>query len=206
MCQAQSRTMPLRTRQDPTLYEPGSTTPRLRRLRTDELGAPEVRAIRHLLESAFGPDDEDRFTEDDWQHAVGGLHFVLDVDGEIVAHASVVERMLHVGGRPLRTGYVEAVATAPDHQGAGFGTRVMREVGSYIQDHFELGALGTGSHRFYARLGWLTWTGLSSVRTASGERRTPDEDGSIMVLPATSSPVLDITAPISCEWRPGDVW
>lgn len=179
---------------------------RSRQLRTAELTAAETGAIRALLEAAFGSDEEERFTEDDWQHAVGGCHFVLDVAGEVVAHASVVERELHVGGVPLRTGYVEAVATAPAHQGAGFGTQVMRDVGAYIRERFELGALGTGSPRFYERLGWQTWRGPSSVRTASGLRRTPDEDGYILVLQTPASPPLDLTAPISCEWRPGDVW
>ena len=99
---------------------------------------------------------------------------MLELDGEIVTHASVVERELHVDDRPVRTGYVEAVATAPKHQGSGFGTMVMRDVAAYIEDHFELGALGTGSQGFYERLGWRTWIGPSSVRTPDGDRRTPD--------------------------------
>jgi aminoglycoside 2'-N-acetyltransferase I len=177
-----------------------------RRVPTDQLSPREVQAIRTLLFAAFGSDEEEGFTEDDWQHAIGGLHFVLEQDGQIVAHASVVERELHVDGRPLRTGYVEAVATAPTHQRTGLGTQVMRDVGAHIEEHFELGALGTGSHRFYERLGWLTWRGPSSVRTPDGIVRTPDEDGQILVLPTPSSPALDLDAPISCEWRPGDVW
>jgi aminoglycoside 2'-N-acetyltransferase I len=179
---------------------------RSRQLRTDELTPSEADAIRGLIEAAFGSDEEERFTEDDWQHAIGGRHFVLDVDGEVVAHASVVERLLHVGDVPLRTGYVEAVATAPAHQGAGFGTQVMRDVGAYIRERFELGALGTGSHHFYERLGWRIWRGPSSVRTAAGLHRTPDEDGNILVLETPASPRLDLTVAISCEWRPGDAW
>jgi aminoglycoside 2'-N-acetyltransferase I len=134
------------------------------------------------------------------------MHFVLDHDGVIVAHASVVERELHVGGRPVRTGYVEAVATAPDRQGAGLGSRIMADVTAYIRDRFELGALGTGRHSFYARLGWQTWTGPSFVRTPHGPRRTPDEDGYILVLGTPSSPPFDLSASISCDWRRGDVW
>ena len=178
----------------------------LRRLRTEDLTSREVRAIRDMLEVAFGQDEEERFTEDDWQHALGGVHFVLDVDEEIVVHAAVVARMLHVGGVPLRTGYVEAVATAPSRQRTGLGTVVMRDVGRHIAEVFELGALGTGTHQFYERLDWVTWGGPSSVRAPEGERRTPDDDGYIMVLRTPSSPPLDITAPISCDWRPGDVW
>jgi aminoglycoside 2'-N-acetyltransferase I len=178
----------------------------LRRVPTHALTAAEVEAIRELLWAAFPPGDDEAFTEEDWRHSIGGLHFLLELDGEFLAHASVVERELHVGGRPLRTGYVEAVATGPERQGRGLGTRVMREVNSYIEERFELGALGTGSHHFYERLGWLTWRGPTSVRTGDGTRRTPDEDGFILVLPTPASPPLDLEAPISCPWRPGDVW
>jgi aminoglycoside 2'-N-acetyltransferase I len=172
---------------------------------TDELTTADIAAIRQLLHAAFESDDEP-FTDEDWEHTIGGVHFVLELDGEIVAHASVIDRELYVDGRPFRTGYVEGVGTAPGRQRMGFGSRVMRDVTTYIQKHFELGALGTGAHAFYERLGWLTWKGPSSVRTADGTRRTPDEDGYILVLPTRSSPDLDRTATISCDWRPGDVW
>jgi aminoglycoside 2'-N-acetyltransferase I len=180
--------------------------PRLRRVSTDGLTATEVAKIRALMEVAFGSDEEERFTEDDWGHALGGVHFVLDLDGEIITHASVVERVIEVDGRPFRTGYVEAVATEPDREGHGFGSRVMTDVTDYIRGRFELGALGTGRHTFYERLGWQRWSGPSGLRTDDGVRPTPDDDGYIMVLPTPANPALDLTAPISCEWRPGDVW
>ncbi len=180
---------------------------RLRELLTPELPAVDVTAIRAMLEAAFGTEDEEEhFSEDDWLHALGGTHFVLDLDGEIVGHASVVEREIHIGGRPFRTGYVEAVAVAPDRQGSGLGSRLMARVTTFIRERFELGALGTGRHHFYERLGWQTWAGPASVRTPEGTRRTPDEDGSILVLRTPSTPPLDPAASISCEWRPGDVW
>jgi aminoglycoside 2'-N-acetyltransferase I len=178
----------------------------LRRLLTTELAPEEITAIRQLLALAFGPEEDERFGEHDWEHALGGMHFVLDLDGVIVGHASVVERELQIDGRALRTGYVEAVGVAPDRQGAGFGSQVMTDVNAWITERFELGALGTGRHRFYERLGWRTWAGPTSVRTVEGTQRTPDEDGDILVLETPSSPPLDLGAAISCEWRPGDVW
>lgn len=178
---------------------------RLRRIATDELTEAEAAGIRRLLDAAFGIGEEG-FSDDDWDHALGGVHFVLDIDDEVVAHASVVERELHLGGRPLRAGYVEAVAAAPARQGQGLGSRVMRPATEYIRERFELGALGTGSHGFYERLGWSRWRGPSSVRTAGGLRRTVEDDGYIMVLPTPSSPQLDYDAPISCDWRPADAW
>src|SRR6266511_5192019 len=99
--------------------DPGATDrARLRRVPTRELTASEIRAIRELLWAAF-PSGDEGFTEDDWQHAIGGLHFVLEFDARILAHASVVERELHVGGRAVRSGYVEAVATDAERQGRG---------------------------------------------------------------------------------------
>jgi aminoglycoside 2'-N-acetyltransferase I len=177
----------------------------VRRVPTAGLTPPEISAIRELVWAAFGTGDE-AFTEDDWDHSIGGMHFVLELDGEIVAHASVVERELQLGGRPFRTGYVEAVATAADRQGRGLGSVLMNDVAAYIRDQFELGALGTGRQTFYERLGWLTWQGPSSVRSADGPQATPDDDGYILVLPTSHSPGLDRTLPISCERRPGDVW
>jgi aminoglycoside 2'-N-acetyltransferase I len=177
----------------------------VRRVPTADLTAAEVSTIRDLLWEAFGP-GEDGMTEDDWRHALGGTHFLLETDDRIVAHAAVVEREIHVEERALRTGYVEAVATALDRQGGGLGSLLMADVGAYIRDRFELGVLGTGRHGFYERLGWKTWAGPLFARTSEGPRRTPDDEGFLLVLETPASPPLDLTAPISCDWRQGDVW
>ena len=185
---------------------PGSERARLRRVTTDELSPAELGALRAMLVVAFGDEPEARLTDDDWTHALGGNHFVLDIDGEVVAHAAVVEREIRVAGRPLRTGYVEAVATAADRQGRGLGTIVMTAVDEHIREIFELGVLGTGSQHFYERLGWRSWRGPSSVRWPDGLRATPDDDGYLMVLETPATPPLDLDAPIDCDWRPGDSW
>jgi aminoglycoside 2'-N-acetyltransferase I len=82
----------------------------------------------------------------------------------------------------------------------------MREINRHIEARFELGALGTGKQPFYEQLGWEVWQGRTSVRTDDGERPTPEEDGYILVLRTPASPPFQLTDPISCEWRPGDVW
>jgi aminoglycoside 2'-N-acetyltransferase I len=183
-----------------------STSVRVRRLTSSELTAADVVTIRQLMTEAFGDDEEDRFDDADWEHALGGVHVVVDVGGAIVAHAAVVTRELQVAGLPIRTGYVEAVATAPARQGEGLGTAAMREIGAIIDAEYELGALGTGSHHFYERLGWRTWRGPAFVRIRDGDRRTPDDEGYILVRSTPRTPPLDDGAPISCDWRPGDVW
>lgn len=179
---------------------------RLRDLPTESLTEPELIAIRALMDAAFGTDEEDGFADEDWAHALGGRHFVLDIHGQIVSHASVVERVLEIGGQPLRTGYVEAVATAPGLEDRGHGSAVMTAANEHILATFELGALGTGRHAFYGRLGWETWRGQALLRTPEGPVRTPDEEGFILVLRTPQSPPFDLSDSISCEWRPGDVW
>ena len=161
--------------------------------------------MREMVRAAFA-DDPEAFTEEDWQHALGGIHFILEEDGLIVAHASVVERDLHVDGQRLTTGYVEAVATRRDLQRRGHGSVVMRAVGEHIDERFRLGALDTGLNAFYERLGWVTWKGPTFVRTDEGLVRTAEDDGNVMVRLTGTSPNLDLSAPISCDWRPGDVW
>jgi aminoglycoside 2'-N-acetyltransferase I len=172
---------------------------------SEELRPDEVAVLREMLRDAFGDDPEEAFRDEDWDHAVGGVHFILEEEGTVAAHASVVERELHTSGHRLATGYVEAVATRADLQRRGLGSAVMREVGEYIDRTFQLGALG-GEPAFYERLGWVVWKGSTSVRAESGDVRTPEEDGFVLVRLTPTSPELDLSSPISCDWRPGDVW
>lgn len=184
----------------------------VRLARTEELAPGEVDALHDLCRRAFEEPGATRdpaglgFTDDDWAHALGGVHAFVIEGGIPVAHGSVVERDLHVGGVPLRAGYVEAVATRSDRRGLGLGTAVMRALGERIRAGSELGALDTSLHRFYARLGWEPWRGPTFVRTDDGLVATPEEDGYVMILRTPSTPAIDPDAPISCEWRPGDVW
>jgi aminoglycoside 2'-N-acetyltransferase I len=177
---------------------------RLRRVPTEELTGEELAALRELLFGAFGG----RFDEHDWDHSLGGVHVLALEDGQLVAHGAVVGRTLETGGRRLRTGYVEAVATRGDQRGRGLATLVMREVGRVVGESYELGALGDGSGipGFYQRLGWETWRGPTFVATSRGPERTPEEDGSILVLRTPATGELDPNAPIICDWRAGDAW
>ncbi len=131
-----------------------------------------------------------------------------DDEGRIVAHAAIVDRLLYPGDAVLRSGYVEAVAVLPELQRQGHGTQVMEVIDRMIDEGYELGALGTGSHAFYARLGWVTWQGPTWIRERDGSLlRSTDEDGDIMVRrTSTTPPDLDLSGPIAVDWRPGEVW
>jgi aminoglycoside 2'-N-acetyltransferase I len=175
----------------------------LREVDSAGLTTAELAEIRTLMDVAFEGD----FADEDMDHGLGGRHFLAVVDGRVASHASVVMRDLEVDGRPFRAGYVEAVATAPDLQGRGLGTAVMRAATDHVVAAYELGTLGTGAFGFYERLGWERWRGPSAVRLSDGTlRRTPDEDGFLMVLRTGPSANIDLGASLTCEWRAGDVW
>lgn len=179
---------------------------RLAVVRTEDLSSDREAALRAMLWDAWAY-KHGVFTETDWVSATGGTHLILeDDDGRIVSHASIVDRVLETGERSLATGYVEAVATAPAFRLQGHATAVMQAVGDLLDDRYELGALDTGTPGFYEPLGWVMWEGPTAVRTQRGVIGTPEEDGGVMVRRTPATPGLDVTAPISCDWRPGDVW
>ncbi|BCJ75539.1 aminoglycoside N-acetyltransferase AAC(2')-Ie [Catellatospora sp. IY07-71] len=179
-------------------------------MRVMVVGAAELTAagraeLRAMLDGAFDGD----FDDDDWAHATGGAH-VLAFDGdELVGHASVVGRTLWYDGRPLRTGYVEAVAVRHGYRGRGRGTAVMEQVAALIEREYELGALASAelAMPLYRRLGWRLWLGPTHVNGPDGRVPTPDEDGGVFVLTRPGGdPDLDLTEPLTCDWRTGDVW
>ena len=177
---------------------------RIRACATANLTDGDLAGLRALFAAAW---PGGRFTEDDVRHALGGNHWIAELDGRIVSHASVVERRLDAGGHPLRTGYLEAVATLPELERRGIATRLVRRATAHIDASFELGALSTGVPAFYLRLGWQAWLGPTWVRLPSGElERTQDDDDAILVRRTSRTPPLARTEPLTCDWRSGDVW
>lgn len=131
-------------------------------------------------------------------------HVLAYYEGTLVAHALWVTRWLQIGESPLlRTAYVEAVATEPAYQGRGFASALMRHLVTQVQA-YDLAALGPSDPAFYTRLGWQLWRGPLFVRTARGVELTPGERVMVHALP--NSLPLDLDAPISVEWRPGEIW
>jgi aminoglycoside 2'-N-acetyltransferase I len=134
-----------------------------------------------------------------------GVHLVVRDAGSIVSHLMIVERALQPGSLPpLRTGYVELVATHPDWQGRGLASRLMRAAAEDLAD-FQLGALSPSDAAFYARLGWERWRGPLFVREGTSTYATPEEE--IMVYRTGLTPAwLALDMALSCEWREGEVW
>jgi aminoglycoside 2'-N-acetyltransferase I len=159
-------------------------------------------AIRVLLDDAF----EGAFTDDDWDHAIGGVHAVAFEGEELVGHASVVQRRLLHERQAVRTGYVEALGVRADRRGRMIGGALMERIECVIDRAYELGALSTTdlAAPFYAARGWRRWLGPTSVLTPTGVVRTPDDDGSVFVRPVSAQ--LHPQRELTCDWRRGDVW
>ncbi len=169
---------------------------------TADLDAATLAAARALLDAVF----RGELTDHDWEHALGGVHALAYDGGELIGHASVVQRRLLHGGRALRAGYVEGVGVSEQRRGQGHGAALMDALERVIRAAYDLGALGStdAAAGFYAARGWRLWQGPTSALTPAGMVRTEADDDGIYVLPVAVA--LDLSGPLACDWRDGDVW
>jgi aminoglycoside 2'-N-acetyltransferase I len=158
------------------------------------------------MDEAFGdlPEDE-RFGDYDWEHALGGQHVLIHDDAGVVGHGALVMRRLLHGGRALRAGYVEAVATAATHRRRGVGSTVMSALEELASayDLLALGATDDGVLLYESR-GWQRWRGRLLALTPDGVVRTDEDEGWLFVLPGDAD--VDLDGDLTCDWRPGDLW
>ena len=175
---------------------------KVRTSHTADLDTATLAAARKLLNDAFDRD----FTEHDWEHALGGMHALVWDGGELIGHASLIQRRLLHGGRALRAGYVEGVGVRADKRRCGHGTAMMEALEQVARGAYDLAALGATEEAagFYTRRGWMRWQGPTWALTPTGIERTAEEDGCVHVL-ALAVP-LDVAGELTCDWRDGDVW
>jgi aminoglycoside 2'-N-acetyltransferase I len=162
---------------------------RVRVVQRDELSEEALAALLAWLEDAYG-DAIGSWRRETWTDVGPGPHFMLDdPDGQLLAHACIDCVPVTMGDVELTAGYLENVATRADSRRKGFGSVVVEAAHREIGTNAEIGFLATGHSRsFYERLGWVRWTGPTSVTERDGSiTRTAEEDGNIMalVLPRT---------------------
>mgnify|MGYP005730260543 CR=1 FL=1 len=149
-----------------------------------------------------------RAFEEEWQlEAMGkGWHVLGWLDGQLVTHGMWITRWLQVADGPLlRTAYVEGVVTEFAFRNGGLATAVMQRI-AYEIEEYELGGLSPFSVAYYQRLGWEQWRGPLFIRTERGLLATPEEDECVMILRLPQTPPLNLDAPLSAEWRAGELW
>jgi len=133
-------------------------------------------------------------------------HILAYLNGKLVSYVAIITRWIQMSNGPLlRTAYVEGLATDLAFRGNGFATQVMRRFITEAQD-YDFGALATGSHGFYERLGWRLWEGPLYTRKDNELIAMPEEQGCVMVYTLPKTPPLDIAAPLSIEWRELEPW
>ncbi|MEU1732695.1 GNAT family N-acetyltransferase [Streptosporangium sp. NPDC020145] len=174
----------------------------VRTAHTSELGTATLETARRLLVEVFDGD----LSDDDWEHALGGVHALAWRGAELVGHASVVQRRMLHGGRALRAGYVEAVGVRADLRRGGYGTALMDALERVVHGAYDLGALSASDEAvpFYRGRGWRQWRGETFALTPDGLERTEEEDEGVHVLPVTVP--LTLSGTLTCDWRDGDVW
>ncbi|MEU9373310.1 GNAT family N-acetyltransferase [Streptomyces sp. NPDC048255] len=179
------------------------TDTRTRLAHTSQLGPGTLEEIRALLDAAFEGD----FSDEDFEHGLGGMHVLVYEGGELVAHGSVVQRRVVHGGRALRTGYVEAVAVRADLRRRGFAGRVMAELERVIGGAYVLGALSASEAgaALYGSRGWSPHPGPIGVLGPDGPERLAEEEGSTYVWQPPGGVRLDPAGRLDFDWRNGDV-
>ncbi|OIJ95255.1 GNAT family N-acetyltransferase [Streptomyces colonosanans] len=170
----------------------------LRTAHTAELRPDELRAVRGLLYDAFDAD----FGDDDWDHALGGVHALAYDARGLAGHGAVVMRRVRYRGRWLRIGYVEGVAVRHDVRRTGLGGRIMAALEGVITRAYAFGALSASDDGapLYAARGWRVWDGRIQVLGPDGVVRLVEEEGSTYVWPA-----IGPAAELVFDWRDGDV-
>jgi aminoglycoside 2'-N-acetyltransferase I len=171
--------------------------------KTEELSAPVRAAIVALCAAAHDePDFYNLFT----YVPAGGWHFLAHLGGELVSHALVTTRWLQPEGLGvLKTAWVDAVCTAPEVQGRGFGSAVMRALAPAVAGEYEIAGLQTDIPGFYTRLGWEEWRGPLAGRCEEGLVPTPTQTG-VMILRHPLTSALDLHTLLTIECSSERIW
>lgn len=177
-----------------------STQLEIRIVRREEQSEVERGAVVSLCNRAFEEDVEPAL-----ESFMDATHLLGNDGGALISHALWYTRWLQIGDGPLlRTAYVEGVATEQEFRGRGFASMLMRRLAQEIEE-YDLAALSPSSAAYYARLGWELWRGPLSIRTEEGLIQSPSDE-EVMILRLPRTPELDIHAPLSAEWREGELW
>jgi GNAT superfamily N-acetyltransferase len=168
-------------------------------LPTEALGPAEREEIVALCTRAFGTDFSSL-----WHFVRRADHLLARLHGHLVGHTVWSTRHARVeAGPPLRTAYLDAVATDPDLWGRGIGRAVIAAVED-ITTGSDLRALSTDRPGFYERLGWERWLGLTGGR--DGDRIVPTPDEIVFISRTPHTPPLDVHSLLTVEWRAGSIW
>ena len=132
------------------------------------------------------------------------VHVLGYVGERLVAHALWLTRRLRMGAGPwLEAANIEGVAVHADFRQRGHGSAVMRRLQGEISG-FDLGVLSPAQEGWYTRLGWERWQGPLFIIKEGVAEATLDDYVMVYRTPVTGD--LDLTASLTGEWRPFELW
>ncbi len=170
---------------------------------TRELDQTTKDEIVNLCNLAFDEDGYD-ILFDLVAYAVNPTHVLARANGVLVSHAIWATRQIWLeDGTPLKTAYLDAVATHPEWQRRGIGSAVIRRLVEEVRD-YDIGCLSTSRVNFYRNVGWELWTGPKVVKTETGLEDTPNY--TVMILRTEHTPRLDKDSRLTIKSRQSDPW
>lgn len=157
--------------------------------RADDLPPADAEAIDQFLLRVFTPDEGETYAETDYYvRAWAGDQWVSLVE--------IVDRVVSVGGQPVRVGGIGGVSTLPEFRRQGYSTAALDAAARFIFDElgvsFGLLLCSDAMVPFYAARGWqcidapiyYEWAGKRELQT----------EGAAMFLPHGTA-----------TWPPGEV-
>lgn len=154
----------------------------------------EYDAVLALIEQSFDPGDEAvviaaATIRQDPRFQPEHLR-VVERDGRIVGVVCVIDRLVHIGTALVRCAIIAPLATAPQHQGTGVGSALMRDTLEWARAHgFQLSMLW-GHTWLYPRYGYAP--GIKSYDVVVSAQAQPLGDAAYTLRPysASDSPAL----------------
>lgn len=114
-------------------------------------------AIRESLCAAF-PRDAGFFSRSRaWHGSQPAFSALLARDGRVIAHVGVVDRVIRVGGTPIRTAGLQNVFVLPEERGKRLSAPVLEAAAREARERgFDIGLLFRvpAVRKVYAPLGW----------------------------------------------------
>ena len=134
-----------------------------------------------------------------------GMHVMGRIDDKLVAHLVITDRWLKIeGGAQLKTAYIDAVATLPEHRRQGYAGELIKRAVALCAQRYDVIGLATDKPELYARYGFAKWKGRQFIEKecAVGTELSPEQNN-LMLRVSNMALISDWSKTMTANWRPG---
>lgn len=111
--------------------------------------------------------------------------FVMMDGAELLAHARTFTRVIHHSAGEIRAMALAMVCVCPEHQGKGFGARIVSETFKQVdREDYPMALFQTEVRGFYIRLGAVEVTNPFVNNLTAPPDKSPWWDPHVMIYPA----------------------